>query len=102
MSNVKLLGTIPFEGNSHIVNKMSLNSEFNTTMLDTGIQVPEDLKRYITVYYSENENADKDLQNVENAWTTTPSDWNKVRRFLIDFGNYSVKNKKCIYVYLYC
>ena len=37
----------------------------------------------VTVYYSENDSATKDLGNNANGWTTTPSDLSKVKSYLI-------------------
>ena len=37
----------------------------------------------VTVYYSENDSATKDLSNTANGWTTTPSDLSRVKSYLI-------------------
>ncbi len=39
-------------------------------MTNAGITVPEELQQYATVYYSENENTDRDLSKAENGWKT--------------------------------
>lgn len=95
-----ILGNIPYENNKHIINNEDLNSNFSTTMTAEGIQVPDALKKYVTVYYSENGDATKELDNKDNNWTQTPSDFSKVKKFLIDFGNYTIP-KKCAYTFKY-
>lgn len=93
ISETKILGVIPFEGNSYIINKQNLGSEFSVTMGDTGIQMSEQLKDIVTVYYSENESATSDLNDSNNKWTKSPDDWTKVKKYLIDFGEYKLPTK---------
>ena len=71
-----------------------MNSEFSTTIkpfeneegiLD-GIVIPEELKNKVTVYYSENENPSRDLEDEENGWKLKEdiTDWTKIKTYLID------------------
>ena len=83
----KILGVLPYVGNKYISSGNNLNSEFTATMSNNGIQVPNELYGKVTIYYTENGEADKDLENQENLWTKTPTDWTKVKKYLIDFGN---------------
>lgn len=100
ISDAIILGEIPYVGNEYILNEGTLNSEFSVEMANTGIQVPDVLKNIVTVYYTENENATKDLTDDNNLWTKTPEDWSKVKRYLIDFGSYKIP-KKAEYVFTY-
>ena len=78
ISEVNILGKIPFKGNTFSINGTDLGSNYTTQMVDGGITVPEDMKDKVTVYYSEKENPTTDLNDGENGWTTTP-DFSKVK-----------------------
>lgn len=93
ISEVSILGKIPFEGNTFSINGTDLGSNYTTQMVDGGITVPEDLKDKVTVYYSEKENPTTDLNDGENGWTTTP-DFSKVKTYLIDLGDYVLNVKE--------
>ena len=44
IKEIKLIGKIPFTGNTYVINKGNLNSQFNTTMSDKGIILPSTLQ----------------------------------------------------------
>ena len=90
ISEIVILGKIPFEGNTYVLSGGDLESTFTTKMKNTGITIPEELKQYATVYYSDNENPDKDLNKVENNWKTEEevTNWDNIKTFLIDLGSY--------------
>lgn len=90
ISEIELLGKIPFEGNTYAISGRDLGSEFTTKMVDTGIEIPENLLNYVTVYYSSNENPDRDLNNEANGWRTEEevTNWDEIKTFLIDLGDY--------------
>ena len=88
ISEVKIVGKIPFEENTYLLNGAELGSMFDTQMTESGIIVPEDLREFATVYYSEKENVTQDINARKNGWTTTPSDMSKVKSYLIDLGDY--------------
>lgn len=92
VSGVQILGKIPFEGNTYILNPNELGSEFTTTMKEQGIKIPEELKEKAVVYYSENENPDKNLDNNKNGWTLKENvqDFSKVKTYLIDLAQYTI------------
>ena len=110
ISETKIVGKIPFEGNSYVVSGRNLNSEFSTVMkpFETlegskyGIEVPEELKNKVTVYYSENENPSKDVENTENGWTIAENveDWTKIKTYLIDLED-TIINVGAEYVFYY-
>ena len=93
ISEVNILGKIPFKGNTFSINGTDLGSNYTTQMVDGGITVPEDMKDKVTVYYSEKENPTTDLNDSENGWTTTP-DFSKVKTYLIDLGDYVLSAKE--------
>ena len=90
ISDMKIIGKIPFEGNTYVLSGGELGSTFTTTMKNTGIKVPEKLQEYVTVYYSENTNPDKDITKQENGWKTADqvTNWNNIKTYLIDLGDY--------------
>ena len=89
ISEVTILGKIPFEGNTFSINKTNLGSNFTTQMLSSGITVPDDLKDIAKVYYSEKEDPTNDLSDTNNGWTQTP-DFSKVKSYLIDLSGYTL------------
>ena len=93
ISEVKIVGKIPFKGNTYQLNGADLGSQFDTQMVNT-IQLPEEIKQYATVYYSEKEEVTEDIEATKNGWTTTPEDMSKVKSYLIDLGEFvmPVKN----------
>ena len=87
ISEIKLLGKIPFEGNTYVISGEDLKSSFSTKMTEAGLEIPEELKGKIKVYYSENENPTRDLTDGENNWKTANQieNWDNIKTFLIDF-----------------
>ena len=95
ISEVKILGRVPFEGNKYTINGQEMGSTFTATMTNEGIQLPIALKDVAKVYYSTNGEATQDLTNAQNEWTQTPSDYSKVKSYLIDLGDHQlVKGEK--------
>ena len=86
VSNVKLIGKIPFRNNITSLSKQTLKSTFSTTMTEDGIQLPEELKRFAKVYYSELEDPD---MNEASAWKekSQVTNWNNIKSFYIDLGS---------------
>ena len=87
LSEVKILGKIPFEGNTYVLSEGDLGSQFTTKMENTGIEIPDELQGRIDVYYSENENPDKELDNADNGWKLADQveNWDNIKSYLIDF-----------------
>ena len=89
ISEIKIIGKIPFEGNTYTLSGGSLSSTFTTKMKSTGITVPQALQSSVTVYYSSNTNPTNDLTNPSNGWTLAQNvtNWDNIRTYAIDFGN---------------
>jgi len=87
ISEVKIVGKIPFEGNKSQILEKDLNSTYSARMSNSGIIVPAGIQDKVKVYYSEKEIVTKDLNDSSNGWTTTPSDFSKVKTYLIDLEN---------------
>ena len=90
ISDIQIVGKIPFEGNTYVISGGDLGSTFTTKMTNAGIIVPEELQQYATVYYSENENPSRDLKDGQNGWKRAEevTNWDNVKTFLIDLGDY--------------
>lgn len=87
ISEVKLIGKIPFEGNTYVLNEKELGSTFTTSM--TGpLVLPEELVGIAKVYYSTNENPTTDLLDEQNGWTQDVTDFSNIRTYLIDLEDY--------------
>ena len=87
ISDVKIIGKIPFEGNTYCVSGKETGSDFTTTLTEKGIILQDSLKDKAKVYYSTNENPTTDLKNESNGWTTEVNDFSKIKTYLIDFGD---------------
>lgn len=68
IENIRIIGTFP-----------TRNNENN---IDTKIVEQVNIEN-AKIYYTQNENATEDIQNVENAWTENILDNTKVRKYLI-------------------
>ena len=96
ISQIEILGKIPFKGNTYVISGGDLGSTFTTKMTNAGIEVPEELQQYVTLYYSENENPDRDIAKEENGWKTAEQveNWDNIKTFLIDLGDYVMPTGK--------
>lgn len=96
VSGIQILGKIPFEGNTYIINGKDLKSKFTVAMSNKGIQVPQELQGKVTVYYSENEKPTKDLFNKNNGWKLKENvqDFSKIRTYFIDLKENNIEVAK--------
>lgn len=90
ISEVKILGKIPFTNNTYVINGNNMGSNFDTIMTDEGILLPEELKEVATIYYSEQENPTNDLEDSKNGWTIAPEDFSRIKTYLVDLGEKSL------------
>ena len=95
ISEIKVLGKIPFEGNTYVLNEGNLNSQY-TTNLKGSISIPEGLQSYLTIYYSEKANPNKDINDESNGWMleNQVSDWSTIKTYLINFNEYILKKSE--------
>ena len=68
ISNTVVLGRLPFKGNKQIDTTTDLETTFDVA-LRTKITLTGVAKENIKIYYSENGEATKDLEEATNAWT---------------------------------
>ena len=88
VTNVKILGAIPFKNNKGLLSGANLNSKNNTFM--TGpIKIPDNLKSKVKVYYSENEEINRSWTLNDNQWKTEDqiTDWSKIKNYYVDYGD---------------
>ena len=101
ISEVVVVGKVPFKGNTFQVSGHDLGSTYTTTM--TGpIQLPEELQGVAKVYYSENETVTRDLNDPSNNWKTEEevTDFSKIKTYAIDLGNFVIaKGKEYVCTY---
>ncbi len=88
VTNVKILGAIPFKNNKGLLSGANLDSKNNTFM--TGpIKIPDNLKSKVKVYYSENEDINRSWTLSDNQWKTEDqiTDWSKIKNYYVDYGD---------------
>ena len=95
ISDIVILGKIPFEGNTYVLSKGELNSQY-TANITGPISVPDDLKSIAKVYYSTNEAPTKDLNTESNGWKSSNDvkKWEDIRTYLIVLGDYKLQKEK--------
>ena len=84
IGNVVVLGRIPSQGNQRIDTTTDLGSTFTIPLSTTVGMSGVDASNY-TVYYSDNANATRDLENTSNGWGTDAKTTSK--SFLIVFNS---------------
>ena len=89
IDNISILGRIPAKGNKEVVTGSDLGSTMDMPLVN-GIVVNSKDNNKVTIYYSENVNATKDLALSTNGWTKEPTDLSKVKSYLIVFTDYTM------------
>lgn len=79
ISNISILGRIPYKDNKSVLTEADLNTTVDT-VLKSEIR-PNDPN--ITVYYSENGEATQDLNDTNNNWKKSVESLDKVKSYLI-------------------
>ena len=89
IDNISILGRIPAKGNKEVVTGSDLGSTMDMPLVSNIVVNSKDNNK-VTIYYSENVNATKDLALSTNGWTTTPADLSKVKSYLIVLTDYTM------------
>ena len=76
------LGRIPFKGNTDVETGKDLGCNIDTIM-KTGLIANAANTNSVTIYYSNNPNATKDLNDEKNGWTENVSNIEEVKSYLI-------------------
>lgn len=92
VSNLNILGRIPFKGAKDIATSEDLGTTLDTKLM-AGLVADEKNLENFTIYYSENGEATKDLNNEENGWTVAPTSFDNIKSYLIvpNNENYEMK-----------
>ena len=89
IDNISILGRIPAKENKEVVTGSDLGSTMDMPLVSNIVVNSKDNNK-VTIYYSENVNATKDLALSTNGWTSTPTDLSKVKSYLIVFTDYTM------------
>lgn len=82
ISNLSILGRIPFKGVKDIQTGEDLGTTIDTKMV-SGLVADANNRGNFAVYYSANPEATNDLSNQENGWTQNIEDLSTVKSYLI-------------------
>ena len=88
LDNIKILGRTLMSGTTNIDTEESLNNTFDAPMLGA---INTNGITNAVIYYSENGAATADLENNENGWTTTVTDFSKIKTYLIVLTDYELE-----------
>lgn len=91
VTDLKILGIVPFEGNKNLMSGQDLGSEFTSYMKSGGFfEMTPEVEPYTKIYYSKNETPTNNKDLPENGWILaddtknwTQDDWNEVKTYLI-------------------
>lgn len=81
VSGLTVLGRIPYTNNKYVIAGTDLGTNINTTL--AGNLTALTTGKNVTIYYSDNLNATKDITLSTNNWTTTPSNLSLIRSYMI-------------------
>lgn len=97
VSNLSILGRIPFKGVKDIETGKELGTTLDTKMTQ-GIVSKEGNIGDFTVYYSENKEATKDLSDSSNGWIQNPESLDNIKSYLIvpNDNNYQMEAKQVL------
>ena len=97
VSNVSILGRLPFKGVKDIDSENELGTTIDTPLAGL-VTANEKNNGEFTVYYSDNKEATRSLDNDENNWITEPESLENVKSFLIVPSNeeYTLKSKEVL------
>lgn len=82
ISDLEVLGRIPFKGVKDIQTEEDLGTTIDTKLI-SGLVADEKNNANFTVYYSENGEATKDLENEENGWKAEVENFENIKSYLI-------------------
>ena len=90
ITDIKLLGKVPFEGNTYVQSEEELGSTYTAKIISDGINLPEELAKRATIYYSEQEKVTDDPTDEKSGWVQNVDDYSNVKNFLILFNSYQM------------
>ena len=94
-NNIIAIGRIPFKGNKTIESNNDLGTTIDTILRSQITTVGNSIEG-MKIYYSENGDATEDLSNVQNGWQENPTDFTKIKSYMIVLENYIMKSGEMI------
>ncbi len=88
VNNISILGRIPSAGNKDIATNKDLGSNIDLNLVET-IKSNIDSSK-LTIYYSQNKEATKDLMLDTNLWTTKTDNLQNMKSYLIVLNDYEM------------
>lgn len=98
LHGIKAIGNVPYVNNKNLLTGEELGTTINSYIIKF---ITIESQKEVEIYYTENENADTDLEKTENGWTLNPENIEKVKLYMITvnemvqgekiFLNYSIK-----------
>ena len=82
VSDLAILGRIPFKGNKDIVTGDALGTTKDTKLVGA-LTADERIQSQFTIYYSENGEATNDLADSSNGWNPAPESFENIKSYLI-------------------
>ena len=82
VSNLAILGRIPFKGVKDVLSGNDLGTTVNTKFV-SGLVSDQNNNGTFDVYYSENGEATKDLEDANNGWILNPESLENMKSYLI-------------------
>ncbi len=97
VSNVSILGRIPFEGVKDIATGEDLGTTLNTKFA-TGLVPDEHNTTSFDIYYSENGEANNNLEDNSNGWVMNPESLENMKSYLIvpQDSNYEMQDTEIL------
>ncbi|MGN1297226.1 MAG: SpaA isopeptide-forming pilin-related protein [Clostridia bacterium] len=86
-----IVGKVAFKDNTYVIDGGNIGSSYSVSMTSQGIEIPDELKSQVKVYYSEKDKVNKDLNDSNNGWTETPRDFTKIKSYMIDLSSVILK-----------
>lgn len=81
-NNIVLLGRVPFKDNTNVITNENMGTTVDTSMM-AGIKEDVTNLNLTTIYYSSNPNANADLSDENNGWTTNVINWQNIKSYMI-------------------
>lgn len=87
VNNISILGRIPTQGNKNVATSEDLGSNLNLNLVDAMKVAGVDASK-VTIYYSANGEATKDVSLAANGWTTLLDNITNAKSYLIVLNDY--------------
>ena len=92
IKEIEVVGKVGYIGNKYQIGNGLLGSEYDVTMSNTGISIPNSIIDKVKIYYSDKEEPTRDVNLESNNWKQKEdiSDFTKVKSYMIKIDDYSL------------